>query len=223
MRSGFAVALLSLALASALAAPEEVGVARGRALFTDTQDHAYPSCAHCHAVVPEDDEKRLEHVGPGATLHGAAVREGWRNLKTYADVGEASQLCAKAWQKRRGGLKPGELDDLRAYLRTIAPSGPLPPRKVQKTPRMLDGLEGGDAERGKSLAARFCGGCHHDREGTICFELVPGKRRRDLIARKVRGYDAKNRFDPQEGSMSYFTNDRLPDEDLRHILAYLGK
>jgi hypothetical protein len=43
------------------------------------------------------------------------------------------------------------------------------------------------------------------------------------VARKVRGYDAKGAFKPEEGSMSYFTNDRLSDEDLRNILAYVAQ
>ncbi len=220
---------LSLAVAEAPRAPGDA-VARGKALFGDTQELAYPSCAQCHSLRPEKEEQDPEkepHLGPGATLWGAAVREGWRNMNTYADVGEASDHCAKVWQQRKGGLKAEQKRDLVAYLSGFGPeSGKLPKRDVQRTPKLpkdLSELDGGDAARGEKLTARFCGGCHNAGEEAISFELKPGKKKADLIVRKVRGYDSRGKFKPLEGTMSYYTNDRLPDGDLKDILAHLAR
>ena len=151
------------------------------------------------------------------------MRAGWRNMNTDADVGDASQRCAKWWQGRKGGLKPSQRADLVVFLETHAPKGPLPKRKVQRRPKLLATLGGGDAKKGEKLAVRYCGGCHNEADDALSFELKPGKRKRKVIARKVRGYDARKKFRPQDGTMSYFTTDRLADEDLRHLLAYLAK
>jgi mono/diheme cytochrome c family protein len=216
-------AALSFLIGLAIAAPESPAE-RGKRLFWDNQDLEYPSCGLCHNLVPEAEERaKADHLPPGVTLHGAAAREGWRNRSTYADVGEASQYCAKHWQKRKKGLDAAQRADLTAYLKTHAPERALPRRKVQRTPKLLKELGGGDPAKGKKLMARYCGGCHGAGENDFSSELRPKRKRKAAVARKVRGYNAKGKFKPQEGSMSYFTNDRLPDEELKHILAYIGK
>jgi len=200
------------------------GVERGGRLFRDRQEGLYPSCADCHSLLPEEKEAEAEHRGPGSTLYGAAVRAGWRNMNTFEDVGEASQKCAKAWQKREKGLDKAQRSDLVAFLRGYAPEGTLPKREVQRKPKLAKDLSGGDAEKGKRLVSTWCMGCHNEAEDAVSFPFDPKKKRkRDQVARKVRGYDAKNAFNPEEGSMSYFTNDRLSDEDLKQILAYVAK
>lgn len=217
--------LVACALAYGLAFADSDGpAARGEKLFRDRQEGLYPSCADCHSLLPEEEESKAEHRGPGATLHGAAVREGWRNMNTFKDVGEASQKCAKAWQKREGGLDAAQRGDLVAFLRTqTPPKVTLPKRDVQRQPKLAKDLSGGDAETGRRLVATFCVACHNEAEDALSFPFEPNKRKRDQVARKVRGYDAKGAFKPEEGSMSYFTNDRLTDEDLKHILAYVAK
>jgi mono/diheme cytochrome c family protein len=220
----FVLSVWTSVLADAGASSEDEAAAkRGEKLFHDTQELMFPSCAHCHNLVPPEKEaKEAEHLGPGVTLWGAAVREGWRNMNTYADVGEALQKCAKEFQGRKGGFKAAQRKDLVAFLKTKGPEeGTLPKRKVQRKPRLLDDYDGGDAAKGKKLFERHCTGCHNPGENAISFELKPGKKKKAVIARSVRGYNPKRKFDPK--SMSYFTNDRLPDEDLRHILAYLGR
>jgi mono/diheme cytochrome c family protein len=215
---------LTVFLAALLAAADEPAVARGKAVFHDTQRLEYASCAQCHSLVSEKEEAaKAKHLGPGATLFGAAVREGWRNMNTYPDVGEASQRCAKWWQKRKGGLKPSQRADLVAFLKKHSPQGPLPKRKVERKPKLLKDLGGGDAKKGAKLAARHCFGCHGEADDKLAVELKPNKKKKLLIARKVRGYNSKNQFKPQAGSMSYHTTDRLSDADLKHIIAHLGK
>jgi len=224
MRVPAIVGLFACAVALQLAfADTDDAAKRGESLFRDRQEGLYPSCADCHSLLPEEQEAKAEQRGPGATLYGAAVREGWRNMNTFRDVGEASQKCAKAWQKRKGGLDDGQRSDLTAFLRTHAPEGALPKREVQRQPKLGKHLGGGDAEAGKRLSATWCVACHNEAEEALSFAFEPGKRKRDQVARKVRGYDAKGAFKPEEGSMSYFTNDRLSDEALNHILAYIAK
>jgi mono/diheme cytochrome c family protein len=222
MRALPVVLAFAAALGLALADSEDAA-ARGEKLFRDRQEGLYPSCADCHSLLPEEEEAKAEQRGPGATLFGAAVREGWRNMNTFKDVGEASQKCAKSWQKREGGLDAAQRSDLVAFLREHAPEGKLPKREVQRQPKLLKDLSGGDPETGRRLAATWCVACHNEAEDALSFPFEPGKRKRDQVARKVRGYDAKGAFKPEEGSMSYYTNDRLPDEELRHILAYVAK
>lgn len=218
------LALLACVAAFGLAfADSDDPAARGERLFRDRQEGLYPSCADCHSLLPEEEERKAEQHGPGATLHGAAAREGWRNMNTYKDVGEASQKCAKAWQKRKGGLDAAQRGDLVAFLRTHAPAGTLPKREVQRQPKLAKDLPGGDAETGRRLVTSYCALCHNEAEDALSFPFEPRKRKRDEVARKVRGYDAKGAFKPEEGSMSYYTNDRLTDEDLKHILAYVAK
>jgi mono/diheme cytochrome c family protein len=144
-------------------------------------------------------------------------------MNTFKDVGEASQKCARTWQTRKSGLTEAQRADLIAFLKTRAPAGPLPKREVQRQPKLAKDLSGGDPEKGRRLAGRYCVHCHNAAEDALSFPFEPGKRKRDQVARKVRGYDAERAFKPDEGSMSYFTNDRLTDEDLRHILAYVAK
>jgi mono/diheme cytochrome c family protein len=222
------VFLCAAFLTAALAAPdpEPDPVKRGENLFHDTGGEKfpeYPSCSHCHALVPPKEEAKLKQVGPAATLFGSAVRKGWRNMKTYRDVGHALQYCAKTWQGRKGGFKSAPLADMVAFLDAAAPKKPLPARKIQKKPKMPKTLKGGDAARGKKLVERYCSRCHNDREDALNSVLKPKKKKRLSLARKVRGYDAKGKFKPQGNQMSYFTQDRLSDADLLHILAYLGK
>jgi len=216
--------LLCLAFTIVLAYADSGDAAkRGEALFGDRQDGMYPACADCHSLLPAEEEQKAERRGPGFTLYGAAVREGWRNMNTYRDVGDASQKCAKSWQKRERGLTAAQRADLIAFLGKHAPEGPLPKREVQRQPKLSKDFAGGDSAEGKRLAGIWCVSCHNEAEDALSFPFEPNKRKLDQVARKVRGLNARNAFKPEEGSMSYFTNDRLPDDALKHILAYVAK
>ncbi len=219
---GFLLFSFLAALAAFSAAAGDDALSRGRRIYADTQDFEYPSCAHCHATVAPEQAQRLAQRGPGGTLYGSARREGWRNRKSYKEIGTALQYCAKTWQRRKKGIRGDDLKALVAYLETLGPGeGKLPARKV-KRPKALKDYEGGDAAKGKPLVV-WCSGCHGDADDSLSFELIPGKKRKDVLARKLRGYDTKRRFKPEQGTMSYYTQDRLSDEEARDIIAYLGR
>ncbi len=213
---------LGYALAEDAKKPDPKAVQRGKKLYADTQGEDYPSCAQCHNVLPEKKEaKEAKYLGPGVTLYGAARRAGWRNKDSYKTVADASQYCAKTWQERKRGLKAAQAADLTAYLQSIAGNAALPQRKVQRKPKLIKDLSGGDAQRGKKLTQRYCAGCHGDEN--ISFALKPQHKKKALVARKVRGYDKKNKFKPWGGTMAYYTTDRLSDQALRDIIAHVGK
>ena len=216
------VLALGLAFAENAKKVDAKAIERGKKIFEDTQGDDYPSCAQCHNVVPvEREAKEAKYLGPGVSLFGASRRAGWRNADKYKNVVDASQYCAKTWQERKYGLKAAPAADLGAYLRSIAGKKALPKRKVQRKPKLTRNLDGGDAQRGKKLAVRYCAGCHGD--DNISFALKPQHKKKALVARKVRGYDRKNKFKPWGGTMAYYTTDRLSDKDLRDIIAYVGK
>ncbi len=213
---------LATVAALCAAATDDV-LKRGKRIYADTQDFEYPSCAHCHAAASPEQEQRLAQRGPGGTLYGSARREGWRNRKSYKEIGTALQYCAKTWQRRKKGIRDEDLKALVAYLETRGPGeGKLPARKVRR-PKALKDYAGGDAAKGKPLTVVWCLGCHGDTDESLSFKLIPGKKRKDVIARKLRGYDTKRRFKPEQGTMSYYRQDRLSDEEARHIIAYLGR
>jgi len=219
-RSLLLVAFFGLAL---LAAPGNDSVARGKAIFHDTQDLEYPSCAQCHSLLPQKEElAKAKYLGPGSTLYGSAIRAGWRNMNTFKDVGEASQLCAKKWQARKKGLKAAQRADIVAFLKTHAPkSGSLPKRKVPRRPKLTKAIDGGDAAQGKRITLRYCAGCHNKSDDALSFAFRANKRKKSAVARAIRGYDNKLKFKPK--TMSYYSTERLTDEQLRHLVAYLGR
>jgi len=200
---------------------DDAAVKRGKALFHDTQELEYPSCAQCHNLLPEKEEaKKAKFLGPGGTLYGSAVREGWRNMNTFKDVGEASQACAKSWQKRKNGFKAAQRADLVAFLATYGPEGTLPKRKIRR-PKLSKTVDSGDAAKGKPLVERYCVGCHHDGDDSISFPFRAGRKTRAAIVRAIRGYNSKRKFKPK--TMSYYTIERLSDKQMLDIAAHLGR
>ncbi|MHC4547300.1 MAG: c-type cytochrome [Planctomycetota bacterium] len=202
---------------------------RGRRIFHDTGENlAYPSCAHCHAVVDDAAEVKTGRVRPGHPVFNSAHRGAWKNgnrkLKT---AGDAGNTCVVSFQKRKR-LPADRVADLEAYLRTISP-GKAKPRRLGFEPALPESLDGGDRARGRTLVQRYCAGCHGASEQHLQDELKAGRRKRGKVAMKVRGWIKDKRapggmrFKPAHGQMSFFAKDRLPDEDLRDILAYVGR
>ncbi|MEM8885303.1 MAG: cytochrome c [Planctomycetota bacterium] len=220
----FLALVTSIVAAQATSKPklDPKAVERGRKVFLDTQDDEYASCADCHNIVPEKEEiEKAKFLGPGGTLYGSAMRQGWRNSKDrYKDVVAASDPCAKTWQERDKGLSAEQKKDLGVFLQSIAGDKKLPMRKVRK-PKLISEYEGGDAAKGEKTAMRYCGQCHNPQG--VSFPLKPNRKRKHIIVRKVRGYNAKRQWKPSRGTMGWYSTERLSDKDLLDIVAYLGR
>ena len=81
---------------------------------------------------------------------------------------------------------------------------------------------------GQKKVQTYCGGCHGKSDDHLQSQLRAGRYNKQKVAMKVRGWikdkkTGKPRFKANNGMMSFFAKDRLPDKDLLDILAYLGK
>ena len=205
----------------------------GKKIFHDSGDDLeYPSCAHCHAVVSASEElAKTDHIRPAFPVYNTSQRGGWKNKppsrKGPKSAGDAGNICVRAFQKRKK-LPASDVADLNAFLASVSP-GAAKPRKIKYAPKLPASLDGGDAAAGKKNVEAYCGGCHGKSDDHLQFELRKGRLKKRRVAMKVRGWikDRKKkdgiRFKANNGMMSFFAKDRLPDKDLLHILAYIGK
>ena len=172
------------------------------------------TCFHCHAK-SEDQELKDGHVRAGRTVLNAAQRKVyWNGFAT--DPAKASAICQKAFMLGDGFTKEQE-EDLEAFLEAIG---------QQKTPELdyavnyrsmevlLQDPTGGDVKKGKQLAEKYCMTCHLD--GRVGPVWAPGLYEPDWVVRRVRRLEGH-----QNRQMPNFSQARLPDDDLRHIVTYL--
>ncbi len=239
MRARAAVAGLAFLAAMAFlsfhaAAQGEGSVERGKKIFLDTGPEEYPdypSCAQCHTTVPAAKEAETGHIRPGHSLYNVTARPSFKNKpkgKGPKTAGDAGNICVRAFQKRKA-LPPEKVADLNAYLQSISTGESAKPLKIGYAPRLMKDLDGGDKTKGKKKYEIYCTTCHGDSDDDIYVALKPGRWNRVKVLRKARGYipdkrkEAGVRFKANNGMMSFFAEDRLPDADLRDILAYVGK
>ena len=131
----------------------------------------------------------------------------------------------RAFQKRKK-LPAIQVADLNAFLATFSPGKDVKPRKIGYKPKVLTSFDGGNADAGKKNIVKYCAGCHGDTDDHIAFELKKGRVKKAKIASKVRGWIKRKDklvFKANNGMMSFFATDRLPDKDLLDIIAYVGK
>jgi len=231
-RVTIAMTLLAGLVAVSALAQGAGDAAEGKKLFGDTGDYEYPSCAHCHATVSATDEfKATGHVRPAFPVFNAAHRGAYKNKpkgKAPATAADAGNICVKVFQKRKP-LPAAQLAHLNAYIASVSPGKDAKPRKILYAPKLPADLDSGDAAKGKDKVVMYCGGCHGASDDHLQIELKAGKFKKNKVVMKVRGWirdkKAKSgmRFKPNAGQMSFFATNRLPDEDLLDILAYLGR
>ena len=207
-------------------------VEKGRKIFIGTgEDLDYPSCAHCHATVsPQEELSQTKHIRPAFPVHNTAHRGAWKNKKAgkVKTAGDAGNICVRAFQKRKKGLTPDELANLNAYLASISPGKDVKPRKIGYAPKLPENLDGGDKENGKKIVAQTCLVCHGPSDDHIQSELKPGRRNKMKVAMKVRGWirdkkTKKLKFKANAGMMGFIATNRVSDQELLDVLAYLGK
>lgn len=229
-RIGFVLGLATIVTLAGLVSAQGAGdAARGKKLFEHDAKLEYPSCAHCHATVSAEEElKKTGHIRIAFPVFNSANRGAWKNKPAGKDPkspGWAGNICAKAFQKIKGGLTAAQVADLDAYIKTVSP-GEAKPRKIKYAPKIPESLDGGDAAEGKKKIATYCSTCHGASDDHLQFELKAGKYPKLKVAHKVRGWyriKGKMKFAPYKGSMSFFAKNRLSDKDLLDIIAYLKK
>ncbi|MCZ6573975.1 MAG: cytochrome c [Planctomycetota bacterium] len=218
--------LTVLGLANLAPAESSDAVARGKKIFNDTgDDFEWPSCAHCHAIVSAKEEaEKTGHVKPAYPVLNTSNRGAWKNKAkgTLKTAGDAGNICVRAFQKRKK-LPAEQVSDLNAYLASVSPSKDVKPRKIKYAPKVLEDFSGGNAEEGKKKVQLYCAGCHGSGDNSVIWELKKGRKKRLRVAQKVRGYTRKGEFKANNGMMSFFAIERLPDKDLKDIIAYVGK
>jgi len=225
MRSSFAVALVWMSLANACssqAAPIDDDAAGRRVYGQPVDDGNTFSCATCHALEePADDYRR-----PGHPLGDAAARPSWKNGAVH-DLREAVNTCLVEWMN----AQPWSADDprwldLEHFLVTRAPesAGAIDIRIVDPP----DDLSGGDPTRGRDVFDGACAVCHD--EGGTGTQLAPAVAGLALdpsyVATRVRTSGRSDSAVYEEltgGVMPFWGADRLTDDELRDIVAWLAQ
>ncbi|HEY4220740.1 MAG TPA: YceI family protein [Myxococcota bacterium] len=175
------------------------------------------TCKSCHATTDERSGIKIDGVvKPSSTMWDAAQRATlWQGIAT--SPGHAADICAKLFMRKDAGLDAPVRANLEAYLKKISPD-PQPPLNyeaihVTRRSTVAD-LDRGSVANGKKLTEVYCKSCHA--KGSVRPELEPGLYEGDMIVKRVRRFPGA---DNQQ--MPLFTMNRLPDTELRDIVAYL--
>lgn len=212
---------------------ERPAVELGERLFRDPDlspsSNNYLACNDCHST-SADEEGRLF---AGYPLENAASREAWWGGYESQFL-DAVNFCLRFFMRGQA-LAPGDPDGdaLYEYLDSISPveTAPALPLTITKTVALLPG---GDADAGREVYDAACRGCHGSPSGsgrlhsTVTpldehlwheYDVVfPGVNYRLVVAEKVR----HGAFFGIGGVMPPFSEERLTDEQLADVMAYLG-
>ena len=225
-RLGLLSVLLYCACGSESLSPEAL---RGEQLYLKKHaDGNAFACVQCHALSePAEDKLRR----PGHPIGNAAYRPSFKNgqLKTLL---EAVNTCRVEWMGTTAWTKDTpEWHDLEAFLQAKAtdrPPAPPPPALTFEIVAPPTNLSGGDIATGKDLFHQTCVLCHgQNAAGGLPFgapKLSGTGLMAPEIARRVRtsgGNISRVYTGLTGGSMPFFAKDRLSDDELRHIIAYL--
>lgn len=202
--------------------PELTG---GEAIFYEpVEDGNTFACAICHAVeAPARDGYRK----PGHPLFDATKRPSYKNGKVD-EMRVAVNSCLQEWMN----AEPWSADDPRwkslyGWLDEQAPDGEVDALSYEQV-EPPDDLTGGDPDEGRSIFNDSCAGCHaQDGTGTNKAPPLAGKSYDpDLTAKRVRtsGRESSEIYDGLTGGiMPFWAKDRLSDDELRDIVAYLAE
>ncbi len=188
------------------------------------------ACADCHAVRAADDADRRY---AGFPMEGVTARPSWWNGQS-TQLLDAVNFCL-VYFMRGSAIVPGEIegDALYEFLASISTGEPEPgiPFTLVTT---VQALPAGDADSGREvydLACRACHGARGSGKGRLSSavtvlgedlsaeydELFPGVDHDLLVIEKVR----HGQFFGVGGNMPPFARERLSDEDLSDLVAYL--
>jgi len=208
-------------------APPEGPMSEGERIYrSEVDDGNTFACATCHALrEPADDGlRRVAHP-----LSDAAHRPSYKNGE-LTQMRDAVNSCLQEWMN----AEPWERADprwlaLEEFLESEAPAGPAEPLRFEiVSPPLGDGLEGGDPAAGRALFNDSCSSCH-GQDGTGTLQAPPvGDRGLDpgYVAERVRrsGRADSPVYDGLTGGvMPFWAADRLSDDELRDLTAWLAE
>lgn len=182
------------------------------------------ACVQCHALSePAEDKLRR----PGHPIGNAAYRPSFKNGQVTSLL-EAVNTCRVEWMGTTPWTKDTpEWHDLEAFLQAKATDRSPPALSFEIVPPPGT-LGGGDIATGKDLFHQTCVLCHgQNAAGGLPFgapKLSGTGLMATEIARRVRtsGGNVSGVYSGVTGgSMPFFAKDRLSDDELRHIIAYL--
>jgi mono/diheme cytochrome c family protein len=181
------------------------------------------ACATCHALSePSADALRR----PAHPIGDATRRSQWKNGKaaTFLDAVNScvtEWMVAPAWQ-----ASDPRFVALRSFLDSQAPSGAAPDLSYEIVAPPAD-VTGGDVERGRSTFNQSCVVCHGtDGLGSIRGPKIAGSTRRpEYIAGRIRmsGSPRSAVYSGLTGGvMPFWAKDRLSDDDVRDLVAFIA-
>ena len=203
---------------------EAPALSEGEALYREPiADGNSFTCETCHALTePAADGLRR----PAHPLADATQRPSWKNGQ-LDDMREAVNSCLQEWMN----AEPWAADDARwlalhEFLASQAPAADAPALSytIVAPP---DDLGGGTIEAGRDTFNHSCSVCHgQDGTGTnqappvVGFGYEPG-----YVAQRVRTSGRSNSAiypGLTGGIMPFWAADRLSDDELRDLVAYLA-
>ena len=196
------------------------------------------ACIHCHA---DFDEKRDNDglLRAGHSLANAANRQTYWGQEfeapdRYQDMAHAGVRCVDIFMLNPKKLTAQQLVDLQAYLERINRRpilAPLTYTAIGDLTGEYAGFEGGDKILGRGLFYSACHSCHPNGNAGIAPVAIPRDRDPSFYTRKIREgnglgavYSGINpdAYDHSEGQfMPFFGIDRLSNEQIRNIIAYI--
>ncbi|MCC6574995.1 MAG: c-type cytochrome [Planctomycetes bacterium] len=207
--------------------------ASGKVIFFEKQHASKMACVNCHSFDAGDKLFFDDADGMARASMSLWDVSHRTNIKSKGSSNAAlgGNHCAVSWQgAAEPGLSAQELADLNAFLKTgggadRATNFPYD----SQTWTVPEKVTGGDVTRGGEMVIKYCIACHGIDDqpakfGSVKPVMKKGSRGADKllkIAKRIRDHEESgtrtNRFMPG------FSDQRMPQQDLLDILAWLEK
>jgi mono/diheme cytochrome c family protein len=210
--------------------PSTMGdLAAGESFFQTVQANGNNfSCANCHSI-SEDQQGFSTKDGlhrPAHPLYNAVNRSSFYNQST-SELLDAVNICLEDWMDA-DTLADGSQDwlDISAFLTQQSDAQAASEILVTQIDP-IDDFSNADLAIGQTLFNQTCATCHN--ENATGSGIAPDLTQRDLsmsrVAQKVRtsGPTSSTIFvGLNGGNMPFWSQQRLDNEDLKHIAAYVS-
>ena len=232
-------------------ADEDGDAARGEEIYatehwTDASPYAL-TCVSCHSAESSDvwTDDSDAFTRPAHTTWNAAYREtwkvshGWDNEESDVNGAYGGQVCVRAYFPAGSEMSAQQAADLEAYMRDNRDDDASAETASELDysftswdsqddffAQLSDGAGGfktgadlGDVDAGKALTFQYCGSCHSTDGSTVTLYSLGGIDTGTLVQR-IRKVDLDDADAPND-RMPRIPEDRLSDDDLADILAFL--